>query len=182
MDETFLRRIVALAAPRKIHVLCDEVYRGINHEGEAITASIFDLYERGISTSSMSKAFSLAGLRIGWVCADEEIIERINRRRDYNIISCGRIDDYLAAVALENKEKIIARNLKIVRDNKEILKAWVKKEPLITFVEPRAGTTAFLKYHLDMPSEALCKELLDRKGVMLLPWSAKDLECYVRIG
>ena len=48
-------------------VLCDEVYRGVDQDGDGFTASIADLYEKGISTGSMSKTYSLAGLRLGWI-------------------------------------------------------------------------------------------------------------------
>ena len=115
MEESFLKEIIEIARSVDAYILSDEVYRGLNHEGESFSASIADLYEKGISTGSMSKTFSLAGLRIGWIYGPEEFIEMINRRRDYNTISCGMIDEYLAGIALENKEKIIERNLEILR-------------------------------------------------------------------
>jgi aspartate/methionine/tyrosine aminotransferase len=47
---------------------------------------------------------------------------------------------------------------------------------LITYVKPKSGTTAFLKYDLDIPSEELCIRLLEETGVMLLPGSALDMK------
>lgn len=182
MDEEFLKEIVEIAKSCGAYVLCDEAYRGLSHEKESFTASIADLYEKGVSTASMSKTFSLAGLRLGWVVGPTDFIKEVNKRRDYNTISCGKIDDRLAAVAIENKEKILKRNLKIVRNNIEILDKWVAKEPLISYVRPKAGTTAFLKYDIDMPSEEFCVKLLEEKGVMLVPGKALDMEGYLRIG
>ncbi len=63
-----------------------------------------------------------------------------------------------------------------------MLDDWVAKEPLITYVKPKSGTTAFLKYDMDVPSEDLCIRLLEETGVMLLPGSALDMEGYLRIG
>ncbi len=182
MDEEFLKEIVEIAKSCGAYVLCDEAYRGLSHEEESFTTSIADLYEKGISTASMSKTFSLAGLRLGWVAGPKDFIEDVNRRRDYNTISCGKIDDRLAAIAIENKETILKRNLKIVRNNIEILDKWVANEPLISYVRPKAGTTAFLKYDIDMLSEEFCVKLLEEKGVMLVPGKALDMEGYVRMG
>ncbi len=182
MDEAFLKKIVEIARSVDAYIICDEVYRGLDHEGSGFTTSIADLYEKGISSGSISKTFSLAGLRIGWLVGSEEFIELVNRRRDYTTISCGRIDDYLAGIALEHKDKIIERNHKIVRDNIKIVDAWVNNEPLITYVKPKAGTTAFLQYDIDMPSETFCIKLLESKGVMMVPGTALDMEGFLRLG
>ena len=182
MDEAFLKEIVEIAKSVDAYIICDEVYRGLDHKGPGFTTSIADLYDKGISSGSISKTFSLAGLRIGWLVGPEEFIEQVNKRRDYTTISCGRIDDYLASIALENKDKIIDRNHKIVRDNIRILDEWVQNEPKITYVKPKSGTTAFLKYDFDMPSEEFCLKLLESKGVMLVPGTALHTEGFLRIG
>jgi len=182
MDKSFLKEIVEIAKSVDAYIICDEVYRGLDHEGSGFTTSIADLYDKGISSGSISKTFSLAGLRIGWLVGPEDFIEQVNKRRDYTTISCGRIDDYLASIALENKDKIIERNHKIVRDNIKILDEWVNNEPKITYVKPKSGTTAFLKYDFDMPSEEFCIKLLESKGVMLVPGTALHTEGFLRIG
>lgn len=182
MDEAFLKRIVTIAKKVDAYIICDEVYRGLDHKGTGFTTSIVDLYDKGISSGSISKTFSLAGLRIGWLVGPKDFIEMVNRRRDYTIISCGRIDDYLASIALEHKDQIIHRNHQIVRQNIQIVDEWVNNEPLITYIKPQAGTTAFLKYDVDMSSEDFCKQLLEEKGVMLVPGSALHTEGYVRLG
>lgn len=182
MDEEFLKSIVKIAKSVDAYIICDEVYRGLNHSGSGFTKSIVDLYEKGISSSSMSKTFSLAGLRMGWLVGPKEFIEKVNRRRDYTTISCGRIDDYLASLALKNKDKILKRNHKIIRENIEILDKWVKAQEKISYIKPKAGTTAFLKYDFNIPSVEFCEKLLEKKGVMLVPGKALDMEGYLRIG
>lgn len=182
MDEKMLREIVEIAREADAYILSDEVYRGLNHAGDSFSPSIADLYEKGISTGSMSKTYSMAGIRLGWACGPKEFVKAVSKHRDYHVISCGMIDDKLATIALENKDKIIERNLKIVRTNISILDEWVNKEPLISYVKPEGGTTAFLKYDLPLGSEELCLKLLQEKSVMLLPGKAMDMEGYVRIG
>lgn len=182
MEEPMLREIAGIAREAGAWLLCDEVYRGLCHQGDAYTASVADLYEKGISTGSMSKVYSLAGLRLGWIAGPRELTERLERQRDYHIISVGRLDDLLASVALESREAISARNLAICREGGRLLAEFVAGEPHISYVKPRGGTTAFLRYDLPMESAELCRRLQEETGVMLLPGSALDMEGYLRIG
>ncbi|KEA08410.1 aminotransferase [Agrobacterium rhizogenes] len=182
MDRAYLEKIVEIARISGAWILCDEVYRGTDQQGDGMTASIADLYEKGISTGSMSKTYSLAGLRLGWIVARSELIHAVSIHRDYNTISVGMLDDHFAAIALENRDKILARSQAITRTNLAILSEWVESEPLISWVRPKSGTTALLKYHLPLSSEAFCIKLLEQTGVMLTPGSAMDMEGYLRIG
>jgi aspartate/methionine/tyrosine aminotransferase len=182
LDGEMLERIAQIARSVGAFVLADEVYRGLDQQDSGTTVSIVDAYERGISTGSMSKAFSLAGLRLGWIVAPEDVIASVAVHRDYNTISVGMVDDYFASVALEAKEAILARSRGIVRGNLEVLDRWVRAQPHVTYVRPAAGTTALLKYDLDVGSWDLCVDLLERTGVLLTPGSAFDLEGHVRIG
>ena len=182
MDREYLTRIAEIARACGAWVLCDEVYRGTDQEGDGSTASIVDVYEKGISTASMSKAYSLAGLRLGWIVGPVELLHAVSVHRDYNTISVGMLDDHFACIALENRDKILARSRKISRTNLAILSDWVDGEPLISWVKPKSGTTALLKFHLPMTSEDFCTRLLEQTGVMLTPGSAMDMEGYLRIG
>jgi aspartate/methionine/tyrosine aminotransferase len=79
MDESMLREIVAIARERDAWLLCDEVYRMLEHEPGTTAPSVADLYEKGVSTGSMSKSYSLAGLRTGWVAGPPEVIATTRR-------------------------------------------------------------------------------------------------------
>lgn len=183
MDRAYLEQIVEIARACGAWILCDEVYRGTDQEGDTgMTASIADLYEKGISTGSMSKTFSLAGLRLGWIVAPVELIHAVSVHRDYNTISVGMLDDHFAAIALESKDKILERSHKITRTNLKIVSDWVDGELLISWIKPKSGTTALLKYDLPVSSEEFCLRLLEKTGVMLTPGSAMDMEGYLRIG
>jgi len=177
-----MKEIVEIARSVDAYVLCDEVYRGISEDGSYMP-SIVDLYEKGISVGSMSKVFSLAGLRLGWIVSrDKKLMEACRERRDYDTISCGAIDDKLAALALNNKEKIFARNREILLKNREILDQWVNETPEVYYQRPVAGTTALVYYKKDIPSYELCVKLLQSKGVMFTPGECFEMEGAVRIG
>lgn len=182
MDAAYLSKIVEIARKHDAYLLCDEVYRGLWQNPETDIPAMADLYEKGISTGSMSKALSLAGLRLGWIAGPKELIERCLIRRDYTTISNGRIDDLLAAHALENYDAIMSRNLKIIRDNLLILDEWVETEEKITYFKPQGGTTAILQYSADIPSEQFCIDLFKANGAFLAPGDCFDLPGSVRIG
>ena len=182
MDREMLEEIAEIARQIDAWILCDEVYRGTDQDGTGTTASIVDVYEKGISTASMSKAYSLAGLRLGWIVAPQELHEAIMIHRDYDTISVGMIDDHFATLALQHREKLLARSRSITRGNLELLDAWVNEEPRISWRKPSSGTTALLNYDLPVNSRELCVSLLKETGVMFTPGSALDMEGYIRIG
>lgn len=182
IPDEMLEEIVKIAQKSNAYILCDEVYRGLNHNGNPFSKSIADIYEKGISTGSVSKTFSLAGLRLGWIVAPLDIIKEINHQREYNTISVGILDDYFASIAIENKDKIVKRNLEKIKTGKKILTDWAKQEPKIHLVEPQGTTTAFVKYDLPIPSKELCKNLQKDTGIMILPGETLEMENYLRIG
>ena len=182
VDRAGLAKIASIAREVDAWVLCDEVYRGTDQTGSGTTCSIVDVYEKGISTAGMSKVFSLAGLRLGWVVGPVKIVKNVMIHRDYNTISVGVINDFLAALALENHQSLLTRSKLITRRNLEMLAKWVDSEPSIDWVQPSSGTTTLLKYDLAMSSRDFCIELLKETGVMFTPGSAMGMEGYVRIG
>ena len=92
MSRDMLEEIVQIAREAGAYILCDEVYRHLSQTDEW-SESIADLYEKGISVSSMSKVFSLAGLRLGWIATrDKDALRALVSHRDYDLISGGMID------------------------------------------------------------------------------------------
>ena len=93
-----------------------------------------------ISTSSTSKAFALAGLRLGWIVTkDQDIIQKLYSKRDYNTISVSAIDDMLATVALSNYKHILARSYDICQTNLQILEKYIDSTPLLSWVKQKVG-------------------------------------------
>ncbi|MBR0456126.1 MAG: aminotransferase [Firmicutes bacterium] len=177
-----MEQVIEVARSVGTYVLCDEVYRGISEDGSYMF-SVADLYEKGISVGSMSKCWSMAGVRLGWIVTrDMDLIHRCHERRDYDTISCAVIDDKLAALALANKDKIIERNRAILNTNRQILDDWVNATPEVYYQRPVAGTTALVYYKKDMPSRELCDRLIKETGVLFTPGECFEMEGSVRIG
>lgn len=182
MSEQMLREIVEIARSADAWILCDEVYRHLSQK-DGWCPSIVDLYEKGISVSSMSKVFSLAGLRLGWIAThDMSVVKSCLSHRDYNLVSCGVFDEMLAAAALKHRDKLLERSRKIVRENLQILDDWVGSEPHVSYVKPKAGTTALVYYDLDISSYEFCEEMYKKTGAFVTPGDCFEVPHSMRIG
>ena len=182
MDSALLQEMVSIAREAGAYLLCDEVYRHLNQD-ESWTESIADLYEKGISVGSMSKVFSLAGLRLGWLATrDEALLHALWSHRDYDHISCGMFDETTAALALGHKDALLGRSRALVRENLAILDDWVAAEPHMSYVKPRAGTTALVFYDFDMPSRTFCERMYRQTGAFVTPGECFGIEHCMRIG
>lgn len=182
MSKELLGSIVEIARGVGAYILCDEVYRHLTQTDEW-SDSVVDLYEKGISIGSMSKVFSLAGLRLGWIAShNADFINACLSRRDYSLISCGMFDEAVASLALHHSHALLTRNRSIIRKNLAILSDWAEKEKRVHFVRPQAGTTSLLFYDSPMPSYAFCEKLLAQTGALLTPGACFELEGCARIG
>jgi aspartate/methionine/tyrosine aminotransferase len=162
--EDTLREIGEIAAAHGAYVLCDEIYRGLD---DAYMPSIVDVYEKGISTGSMSKVFSLAGTRVGWSvtrCNDAYAVTE--NRRSYDTVCDGPLDELIAAVALEHHDEVLTRSREIVRTNRRLLDEWLPSQPHLR-TGSSLSTTALVRYDYDIDSHALCADILKRAGVLL---------------
>lgn len=182
MSTELLKEIVEIARSVQAYVMCDEVYRHLT-QNDGWSESVVDLYEKGISVSSMSKVFSLAGLRLGWIAThDMGVIKACMSHRDYDLISCGMFDEAVAAVALKHSDKLLKRNQTIVRENLDILDKWVKSEQKLTYTKPLAGTTALVYYDYDVPSYEFCERMYKETGAFVTPGDCFEQPHSVRIG
>jgi len=182
MSRELLEQIVEIARSVDAYILCDEVYRHLTQE-DGWCKSIADLYEKGISVSSMSKVFSLAGLRMGWIAThDKDALAAFLSHRDYDLISCGMFDDAAASLALRHRDKMIRRNQAIVRENLAILDAWVREHPHFYYTKPQAGTTALVYYDFDIPSYDFCKRMYHATGAFVTPGDCFEQPHSMRIG
>ena len=182
MSRELLLQIVDIAKTVGAYILCDEVYRHLTQE-DIWCESIADLYEKGISVGSMSKVFSLAGLRLGWIAThDRDVLQACLSHRDYDLISCGMFDESIAAVALQHKDALLHRNCSIVRQNLQILDDWVNSEAKIHYVKPKSGTTALVYYDYPIGSYDFCTRMYNETGAFVTPGDCFEEPFSIRIG
>jgi len=176
-----MRAIRDLAHERRAWILSDEVYQGAEIDGP-VSQSFLDLYDRTLVTSGLSKAYGLPGLRIGWVAGPEPLIARLWSRRDYTTIGPSAVSDLLARLALKNRKQILDRTRGILRANLPILEEWANHSRVFSFVRPKAGAIAFVKYDLKYNSTEFADRLREQKSVLVVPGSHFGIDGYLRIG
>ncbi len=171
-----LDTVIGLARRHGLYLFSDEMYRLLEYEPSMQLPPVCDLYEKGISLSGLSKSFALPGLRIGWLATQEStLVERWLAFKDYTTICNSAPAEILGLIALENKERIVRRNLEIIRVNLESAGQFFGEHAHhFTWFSPQAGSVAFPKWLGEMPVEQFCQEVLEKQGVMIVPGSLFD--------
>jgi aspartate/methionine/tyrosine aminotransferase len=183
MSNATFERVVELARERDVVLFCDEVYRELEHDAAARLPAACDVYERAVSLGSISKTYGLPGLRIGWLaCRDPAIREAVVTLKDYTTICASAPSELLVALALRNREILVARNLEIVGRNLPLLDAFFAGHAgVFEWVRPTAGPIGFPVVRGIADVDAMC-ETLANAGVLLLPGSVYDEPRHVRVG
>lgn len=183
LSEEEIRGIVDIARRHDAWLVFDEVYRLLVQDSDAFTTSPVDLYDKAVVVSSMSKVWSMAGVRLGWcITKDVQLRHDLLSHRDYDLISCGLFDEEVAAYALAHRDAILGRSHRIVRQNLQVLTEWVDSEPHLSFVRPEAGTTALVYYDYDIDSYDFCVDMVKTAGALVTPGDAFEEPHSMRIG
>ncbi|MBV1756517.1 MAG: aminotransferase class I/II-fold pyridoxal phosphate-dependent enzyme [Dethiosulfatibacter sp.] len=176
--------IAAIANQNGIYIFSDEVYKGLELDG--INRKWFaDLYDKAVSLGVMSKAYGLAGLRIGWIATnDKNILEKMIKFKHYTTICNSSTSEYLATIALKNGKKILDRNMGIIKKNLEFSDLFFEKyRNLFQYNRPMCGPIAFHRLKLDISINNFCNQMVEEQGILLLPADIYSYEGnYFRMG
>ncbi|MHA2268022.1 MAG: aminotransferase class I/II-fold pyridoxal phosphate-dependent enzyme [Promethearchaeota archaeon] len=176
--------IVSIAENVGAWILADEVYSGAERLTDKQTPSFFGLYEKVITVGSMSKAYGLPGLRIGWAVAPIDTIEEIWARHEYTTISATMLSNKLAAIALspEVRPRIIQRTRDFIRNGYPILQKWMDShEKTFNVIPPQAAAIAFVRYNLNINSTEFAERLRKEKSVFIVPGDHFGMDKFFRI-
>jgi aspartate/methionine/tyrosine aminotransferase len=177
--EETIRALYDLAADAGAYLLCDEVYRQLAEDPLPPVAS---LGPRGISTTSLSKAYGLAGLRFGWLAADREVADAARRWKDYTTISPPQFGQHVARQALGRREPtILAESRELAREHRAIVADWLDEHGLDWF-EP-VGVNGFVTVPDGFAdAESFCRTVVERESVVLAPGESFGYPDRFRIG
>ena len=187
LDPQALDAVIESAERVGAWILADEVYAGAERSGGR-TPSLWDRAGgpsgRVLATGSLSKAYGLPGLRIGWVLAPDALAEDLWGRKDYTTIGPGALTDHLAALALRDDvmPRIVERTRAIIRDHLEITVAWMNDVGRFAPVRHDAGAVCFPRYELPVDSGDLAERLRVEQDVLIVPGSHFEMGPYLRIG
>jgi aspartate/methionine/tyrosine aminotransferase len=168
--DTFLE-LVALASERGITLVSDEVYRFMEFDPARRLPAAADVSAQAVSIGVISKAYGLAGLRIGWVAsADQDLLRRITAVKDYTSVCSSAPSEILALIALRNHDRIVERCKQIVAGNLVHTDAFFSRwKEAFEWVRPKGGTVGFPRLNPRMPVDQFIAELVQQEGVLLLP-------------
>lgn len=175
-DAEAWKGLFALAEERGAYVLADEVYRLLEYDPRDTLPAAVELSERGLSLGVMSKAFGLAGLRVGWLAIrDAALLARCAAYKDYTTICNSAPSEVLSLIALRAKERVLARSRDILTRNLAVLDDFfARRADMFRWVRPKAGSVAFPKLLGPLPVADFCQRLVETEGVLLLPGDVYD--------
>ena len=176
--------VVAAADRVGAWILADEVYRGAERLQAEETPSFFGRYDKVLAIGSMSKAYGLPGLRVGWVVGPPHTVEDIWRRHEYTTITASMLSNLLATHALspEVRPRLIQRAREYIRNGFPVLEAWMKQQQgLFSYTPPQASAVSFIRYHLDMNSTELMEKLCREASVFVGAGDSFGMDHHLRI-
>jgi aspartate/methionine/tyrosine aminotransferase len=166
-----IRAICEIAKDHDAWIIADEVYRGIEFEGP-FSPSFAEYYDKAVVSSSVSKVFGLAGLRVGWMVGPKDIVEKGSAYKEYTTLGGSILSEELASRVLENRmrQKLIERGRKLVRESFAVFDKWMSENSdFLSYVKPKFGVIALVKHRLNTTSSEFCAKLHDEKKIAVVP-------------
>jgi aspartate/methionine/tyrosine aminotransferase len=184
LTEAEMQAVIDVAERAGAWIVADEIYRGAEVDTDVTSPTFWGRTEKVAITSGLSKAFAMPGLRVGWVVAPTELIERIWEHHDYTTLTPGMISDRLAGVAMlpDVREHIFARTRGIIRANLPRLEEWVAAHPELEYIRPVAGAIAYVRTNLPMTSKAFVERIRIDQSVLLVPGEMFGVKKGIRFG
>ncbi|MFZ3583092.1 pyridoxal phosphate-dependent aminotransferase [Loktanella sp. DJP18] len=185
MDASALVEAVDIARAAGAWLLVDEVYAGLEWEGPR-APSVAGLYERGITTGSVSKALGLQGLRTGWlICRDPSLVMDALILRENSSEIMNIMGEVIAEIALRPTR--LASALATARAEGQAglarMDAFVRATPGLTWIRPQAGLIGLAHLPDGLDGEVFARALLAPPyRTFLLPGAAYDLPHHIRLG
>ncbi|MGE3276902.1 MAG: aminotransferase class I/II-fold pyridoxal phosphate-dependent enzyme [Vicinamibacterales bacterium] len=184
LSEPDMDRIVTACARVGAWLHADEVYRGTERDGRPETPTFWGRYDRLICTNSLSKAYGLAGLRIGWAVASRDAIEALWRRHEYVAIAAAAPSMALAELAVEEERRarLLSRQRALAARGFAVLDAWLAEQSgRFSLTAPAATAIAFVRCHLPVDSVTFAHRVREQAGVLVAPGALLGAEGHLRV-
>jgi aspartate/methionine/tyrosine aminotransferase len=175
-----LEEVIRLVESHDAYLLMDETYRELSFEDPPPRAAT--LSPRAISITSLSKVYRVPGIRIGWVAADESIIESVRAVREQITICNSVVGERIAFEILKRKEELLAQTRDLVQTNYQIVEGWLDGRSDVEWVPPRGGVVAFPRLVEDVPADDLCRLLVEKYRTFVVPGYCFQIDRHFRLG
>lgn len=142
LTEQELKRFIAIAEERNIFLVVDETYRELSYGETPPLAATYS--DKVISISSLSKAYGLPGLRIGWIVTRNPQLQELFLAAKEQIYVCNSVLDETAAFQfLEQSGPVLEKIMEKNRRHFEMVKQFMREEARLEWVEPSGGVVCF---------------------------------------
>jgi aspartate/methionine/tyrosine aminotransferase len=164
--EETVEALYDIAADHDAYLLCDEVYRLLADNPNPPAAT---LGEYGLSTSSLTKAYGMAGVRFGWLAGDADVVQQAVHWKDYTTISPSIFGQHLAKQALGAREEaILEENRELAERHHDMVEEWIGDHGL-EWYDP-VGVNGFVTIPDGFAdAEAFCRTVVEEESVVLAP-------------
>jgi aspartate/methionine/tyrosine aminotransferase len=174
-----LRMVGEIARSMGAHVLVDEVYLEACFDSPWQTA--YSLGPNFITTSSLTKAYGLSGLRCGWIFAAKPLAERMWRLNDLFGVMAPHPIELLSVLAFEHLPEITARAKQVLATNRALLKEFFTSRRDLLAIWPEAGTIAFPQLSSGH-ADAFCQLLREKYETSVVPGRFFEMPEHFRVG
>ncbi|GAB0132060.1 hypothetical protein EsDP_00000508 [Epichloe bromicola] len=151
MSTEELQKLAEVAKKNNCHLLVDETYGELLHDGQMPTAA--KLGPHVIGVSSMSKTWGVSGLRVGWITTtNRQLMDTFVAAKQIISITAGVLDETLCEQILAKAEELHPPIIAELRRRRDVVQDWVESESdLLEWIPPVAGATAFVRMKKDPP-------------------------------
>ncbi|MEY2459852.1 MAG: hypothetical protein QOG30_1682 [Acidimicrobiaceae bacterium] len=170
LAESALHEMVELAERSGAFLLVDETYRDLTHAAPLPMAA--SLSARAISVSSMSKAYGLPGLRVGWAVSRDTVMAETLLAAKEQMVICGpTLDEAIAGQVLAARERILPPILDDVRSRLAIVRDWLAEQELFEWIEPSGGVVGLVRVRpeIEIDTKRFYDVLLAEHGTYVGP-------------
>ncbi len=178
-DEKSLRAVGELAQRVNARVLVDEVYLESMFDQRPPTA--LHLAPQFMTTSSLTKAFGLSGLRCGWIVAEPALAREIWLLNDLFGVNAAHPAERLSVCAFAQLERISAKARPRLETNRTLLNQFLDTRDDLETVRSDSGTTMFPRLRQGS-SESLCRLLKGKYETSVVPGSYFESPAHFRVG
>lgn len=164
------------------YLVWDAAFAELIYEGKPLPDP-YSCYERCVSLGTLSKAYGLPGLRVGWALASPNVLAKCIQLRDYITLHLSPLVELIAQRAIEQSDRLLSLRLPQVRANLAILTEWcAQHQEFIDYIRPHGGVSAFIQLTCVADVDEFCHRLVREHKTLIAPGSCFKQPAFVRLG
>ena len=174
--------LIEIVADAGAYLIWDAAFAEMTYESSPLPHPGFR-YERCVSMGTLSKAYGLPGLRVGWCIAPADVLAKCERLRDYVSLHLSPLVELIARRAIEKADVLLKIRRTQLRTNLSILEEWIEQQRgWIEWTKPVGGACTFLRLPFFSDTETFCHQLARQHRVLLVPGICFGYPQHVRLG